>query len=86
MTAYCHRSTEPLSPHLLPSGPLTTRPFRTATGGTTLWPWRLRREALGRPRRGAGLMAQKQEAQHPASIDKASNEGRPPQPMTVAMS
>ena len=52
MTANRRRSTEPLSPHLMPSlavGPLPA----PDDGRITLLPWRLRRESLGHSPQGA---------------------------------
>jgi CBS domain-containing protein len=76
MTAYCHRSTEPLSPHLLPSRALGPSPVSDGDGRITQLPWRLRRESLGRPTQG-GPHGQGRRSQHPP-VDEA------PPPLTVA--
>jgi hypothetical protein len=75
MTASCRRSTEPLSPHLLPSLAVGQSPVPD-DGRITLLPWRLRRESLGRSTQ-VGLHDHSGGPQHPPV-------GEVPPPLTVA--
>jgi CBS domain-containing protein len=85
MTASYRRSTEPLSPHLMPSLAFGPSPAPD-DGRITLLPWRLRREAIGRPDLGTSHYDKRYEPRHSAAApEKASRtKGEPAHPMTVA--
>jgi CBS domain-containing protein len=84
MNARSHRTHEPLTPHLLL--PLDRSPTPNGTDPITLWPWRLRREAIRSPHQGADPSGEMHEARHPATApdDASQTNGRSAHPMTVA--
>lgn len=76
MTARHHRSTEPLSPHLLLSLALGQSPAPDDGGRITLLPWRLRREALGR--------STQDELHHQGHRSQQTSDGEAASPLAVA--
>jgi CBS domain-containing protein len=80
MNARSHRTHEPLTPHLLL--PLDGSPAPNGTSSITLWPWRLRREAVSSPHQGADPSGENHEARRPAAAPQTNR--RSTHPMTVA--
>ena len=84
MTASYRRMHEPLSPRLL--SPAHGPSPALEDGPITLWPWHLRREAVGSPNQRSIHYDRRHEPRHPtAAPDKVSrSKGELAHPMTVA--
>lgn len=86
MNARSHYTPEPLSPHLLLS--TDRRPAPPMSGPLTLWPWRLRRQAIGNLHRNGDPHGKRRAPQPPAtgapSGKATETRPGPPCPTTVA--